>query len=107
MSHRAHCGDWAWRPRTRRAPLLGHHHGGHHMPFGRHLGWRPTSRAVADFLADRPECIAPMVRHHARRMLRCGADSDEIRDYLALLQEEGFLPDLDIDEILDSIREEE
>ncbi|MEA2000796.1 MAG: hypothetical protein U9N84_02765 [Actinomycetota bacterium] len=70
--------------------------------FGPSFGGLARGEMMSGFLAENPDCAEKMARYGVKTMLEEGFTRDEVRDHLTHLQEHGFMPDLNIDGILDA-----
>ncbi len=57
---------------------------------------------IRGFFAENPDCAEKMARYGVTRMKEEGVPTDEIREHLEHMRERGLLPDLDVEEILET-----
>ena len=70
--------------------------------FGPQFGGPARGEMMSGFLAENPDCAEKMARYGVKTMLEEGFTRDEIRDHLAHMQDRGFMPDINIDGILNA-----
>jgi hypothetical protein len=73
---------------------------------GRRAGYGPPFAGpgrggmIKEFFVENPDCADKMARYGVLRMRQDGFSDDEIREHVTHIQRRGFLPDLEIQDLL-------